>query len=138
MIAYLDSSCLVRFYTHDGPSLPGWGAWDAAFASALVKVEVRLTLRRLLATRAMVHREFERAWANFAEFERSIEFVPVRDDLLAMAWEPAETPLRALDAIHLATARLVRDSGVPNLVFATHDRRLAGAASEFGFEVAGI
>jgi len=46
--------------------------------------------------------------------------------------------LKTLDALHLATARRARATLAPDLIFATHDRQLASAAVQMGFEVAGV
>ncbi len=55
-----------------------------------------------------------------------------------MASEPASTPLKTLHALHLATARIVRDTSAIDLIFATHDRQLASAAAAMGFDVVGV
>jgi hypothetical protein len=47
-------------------------------------------------------------------------------------------PLGTLDAIHLATADLWRESNPGDLLVATHDRALALAARASGFKVAGV
>ncbi len=51
---------------------------------------------------------------------------------------PLPTPLGTLDAIHLATALLWRETRDPDLLVATHDRALALAARGSGFRVIGI
>jgi predicted nucleic acid-binding protein len=57
--------------------------------------------------------------------------------ILRRAGQPLLVPLRALDAIHVATAVVYRERRAPDLVFATHDRRQARAAAALGFEVIG-
>ena len=47
------------------------------------------------------------------------------------------TTLGTLDAIHLASALVLREE-VPDLVFATHDRQPAIGARALGFEVIGV
>ena len=69
--------------------------------------------------------------------EAVIEWLPVSAAVLTLASERTFLPLKTLDALHLATARVARDD-VPDLVFATHDRRLAAAAIAHGFNVSGI
>jgi predicted nucleic acid-binding protein len=56
--------------------------------------------------------------------------------VLDRASEPFPTLLRTLDAIHLATAILLRPQ-YQDLVFATHDTELATAARAVGFRVIG-
>jgi len=57
--------------------------------------------------------------------------------VLERAVEPFPTGLGSLDAIHLASALLARDS-VEGLVFATHDDQLGTAARATGFQVRGV
>ena len=56
--------------------------------------------------------------------------------VLERAAEPFPTLLGSLDAIHLATASVVR-AHVADLCFATHDGKLATAARALGFTVLG-
>jgi predicted nucleic acid-binding protein len=54
--------------------------------------------------------------------------------VLGRAIEPFPIPIRALDAIHLATADYLRTTG-RDLSIATYDARLRGAAERLGFEL---
>ena len=58
--------------------------------------------------------------------------------ILRRAGEPYPVALKTLDAVHLATALMWRDRRAPDLVFATHDRRLGRAAAALGFAVIGL
>ena len=61
--------------------------------------------------------------------------------VLRRAADPVPTPLGTLDALHLATALLWRDSqeAAPEagLVVLTHDAQLGTAATAMGFETRG-
>jgi hypothetical protein len=57
--------------------------------------------------------------------------------VLARAADPFPTLVRTLDAIHLATALLVRAEH-EDMVFATHDAKLGLAARALGFSVIGL
>ena len=48
------------------------------------------------------------------------------------------TAVRTLDAIHLATALMVREHTGETLVFATHDARQAEAARALGVPALGV
>jgi hypothetical protein len=48
------------------------------------------------------------------------------------------TPVKTLDALHLASALLWRERRSPDLIFATHDPQQARAARALGFECVGI
>jgi uncharacterized protein len=62
--------------------------------------------------------------------------VPLEPRILERSSEAFPTALGTVDAIHLATALLVR-AEQPDLTFATHDRALATAARAVGFRVLG-
>ena len=62
--------------------------------------------------------------------------VSIGPRVLERAADPFPTMLGTLDAIHLATAQLVRE-GTGDLSMATHDVQLAVAAQAVGFRVHG-
>ena len=100
---YVDSSCFVRLFTRDGPVLAQWGQWTGAFASVLVRVEVRRTFHRLRSDGRFDAAAFEQAWNAMGELEAGIQWLPIRDEVLAMASEPSSAPLKTLDALHRLT-----------------------------------
>ena len=71
------------------------------------------------------------------EIERSLSMVDVTNSVLERASRPMPTSVGTLDAIHVASALVVREE-VPDLIFATHDRQQAIGARALGFEVIGI
>jgi hypothetical protein len=48
------------------------------------------------------------------------------------------TPVRTLDATHLATALMVRERAASSITFVTHDAPQAAAARALGFAVVGV
>jgi hypothetical protein len=64
-------------------------------------------------------------------------FYPIRM-VLDRAAQPMPTELGTLDAIHLASALLWKDTTGIDLVMATHDRALGLAAQAHGLKVLGI
>ena len=67
--------------------------------------------------------------------------LPLDSNVLSRASEPLPTWLTTLDALHLATARLYRESQAddePPIYFATFDVALATAARATGFRVLGL
>ncbi len=70
-----------------------------------------------------------------------IERVSVTEEVLTLASESLPVHVKTLDAVHLASAIVIRASvasDASDVVFATHDKQLAAAASAFGFSVVGI
>jgi predicted nucleic acid-binding protein len=133
---YLDSSTIVRWWLKEPLPLQPWGSWERASFSALAAVEIRRTLRRLQSEGALTEADLSLMLAGQAEFEDVCRVVPIDWPIVELAGGPMPRPVRTLDAIHLATAMLLREVE-PGLVFATHDRQQAFAARELGFEVAG-
>jgi hypothetical protein len=63
-----------------------------------------------------------------------IALAPVDQIVLRRAGEPFPTPIKTLDAIHLATALLL-NSAIGGIVLLTHDRQLGVAALACGLAV---
>lgn len=138
MNIYLDTSPPLRAILRDGPVLDEWAKWDFAITSAMFTVEARRTIDRLRLTRAYDDIQLADAMTQLLAIERSLPFLAVSEDVLERASRPMPTTVRTLDAIHLASAALIRDRMLPNLVFATHDRQQAIGARVLGFDVIGV
>jgi len=67
----------------------------------------------------------------------SLELVEVDAAVLDRAAQPMPTELGTLDAIHLATALLWKETTRTDLVMATHDGALALGAQAHGLRVLG-
>lgn len=137
MIAYLDSSVILRLVLGEPDSLREWPDVDQGVTSSLAEVEVLRTLDRLrfsvpaLDPRALAGRRE----AAFRVLE-GLETVEITRGVLARAGQPLPTPLGTLDAIHLVSAMGWREQ-FDDLVFATHDLALSAAARASGFQVIG-
>lgn len=133
---YLDSSAIVKLVLDEAESaaLREWiGERPPGVSSGLAAVEVRLTVRLFTARALPADR---RAAAELKErFETAmsgIALLAIDDAVLARAGVLEPVALRALDAIHLATALSVDDLEA----FVTYDRELGAAASGLGLAVA--
>ena len=137
MKLYVDASVPLRALLDDGPALPEWGRFEVGFTSALFPVEARRTLDRLRVTQALGDEALANAVFKLLETERSLSILDVTNVVLDRASRPMPTTLGTLDAIHLASALVLREE-VPDLVFATHDRQQAIGARALGFDVIGV
>lgn len=138
MIAYLDASVVLRLVLGERGRLTEWPDIERAVASALTEVECLRTLDRLTRAGLLSAEEVaERRTAVYRLLE-ACEVVDVARSILRRAAEPFPTPLGTLDAIHLATALVWRDSADRPLVLATHDKALRTASQSVGFEVIGV
>ncbi len=138
MIVYLDTSVVLSRLLEQDPQLDGWGEWEGAFASELMGVEARRTFDRLRLCDALDDSGVAHAHQELAVMEDSIGIIGLGKAVLRRAALPMPTVVKTLDAIHLATAMLFRETRDVALVFATHDERQALAAHALGFAVIGL
>jgi predicted nucleic acid-binding protein len=138
MIAYLDSSVVLRVVLGQPGRIPEWKRITTGVASSLVEVECLRTIDRLrLAGELSVEETAVRREAIYRVLER-LDLVELTSAVLHRASQPTSAPLGTLDALHLATAELWRESRGKELIFATHDRALALGARGNGFRVLGV
>ena len=138
MIAYLDSSVLLRVVLGQRGRLKEWRAVDEGIVSALAEVECLRTLDRLRLRGAITDQDLSIRREAVYRLLEEIEIVEPTRPILARASLPLATPVGTLDAIHLATAMLWRETSTADMVFATHDAALGIAARASGFTVVGI
>jgi len=137
MIAYVDSSVLLRKVLRQPGSLREWRIIQTGVASALVETECLRTLDRLRLRADLSDRDLARRRAAVFRLVESMELVEVTAPVLARAAQPLPTELGTLDAIHLATALLWSERIGAGLVMATHDVALGTAARACGLRVVG-
>lgn len=135
MRVYLDSSVVLRIALGERRRLPQWPLVTDGVTSEIARVECLRALDRLRLDGGMSDRELARRRTSTLELLESFTRVRVNRAVLERAAEPFPTRVRSLDAIHVATALLVRD---PRLRFATHDDELAVAAEAVGLSVIGV
>lgn len=136
MNVYVDSSVLLRVVLGEPGRLRIWSRITSPVASELIRLECLRTIDR---ARIRLHVEDEDVAGRRAAVLEAIEtfsLVPVGPRILERAAEPFPTMLGSLDAIHLASALLVR-AAFDDLSLATHDQELAVAARGVGFRVHG-
>ncbi len=126
-VVYLDSSALVKLVVAEPEStalMDRLREWPGRMSSALALAEVPRALRRA-GFGAAVHRRAREVLGRIA-------LVDVDRRVLAAAAALEPSPLRTLDAIHLATALTVREELA---AVVTYDRRLRAAAERAHLEV---
>jgi predicted nucleic acid-binding protein len=134
---YLDASAIVKILLREadaGTARSLWRTAERRTTSVVAYVEARAAIAAAvrdgrLPERHVVDRRAELDWRW-----EEVEPVGLNDRLLGLAGSVADRQgLRALDAIHLATALYVADA---RTLFVTWDRRLADAAIRLGLAVA--
>jgi uncharacterized protein len=138
MIAYVDSSVLLRVALGQPNALPEWRDIERGVSSALVTTETLRTLDRLRLRVNLSDIEVARRRATILALIDSLELIEIDTSVLDRAAQPMPTELGTLDAIHLASALLWKDASDVDPVVATHDKALALAAQAHGLKVLGI
>ncbi len=139
MILYLDTSALVKLYAEEeGSELVRQGVRASALiaTSLMSYAEMRSALARKSRSReisravfAKCKKEFDRDWLR-------LHRLPVDEPLVRKAGELAEEhALRALDALHLATADSLQTALRDAVTFACFDGTLNRAAEARGLTV---
>lgn len=122
---YIDASVLVAHLLAEDRRPPERLWSDALTSSRLLEVEAWTVLH-------------SRGKARLGEPLRlllsRLAVLELEEPVLARAIEPFPTPIRTLDAVHLASADYLRQIG-EDISIATYDARLRMAASQMGFEL---
>ena len=138
MIAYLDSSVLLREVLGQPNKLKEWSKIENGVASGLVGVECLRTLDRLRLRVVLCDQDLADRREVVYRLMDKLSLVEPVGTVLERAAQPLPTPLGTLDAIHLSTAMLWREMRGEDLVMATHDQALAMAARASGLRVIGV
>jgi predicted nucleic acid-binding protein len=135
---FLDSSALVKCYSEEQGALDTMALLDVAAmvaVSPLTRVEVTSALTRAVREGVLTARLGRDAYAAFLEEWPALIQVPVSEGVLGRAQELLwQSPLRAYDALQLASALVWRERLSEPVTFATFDARLAAAARPAGLD----
>lgn len=126
-MTYIDSSVALAYVLAEA-RMPSQAFWDSTLVSSrLLVYEVWNRLQKGALTRAMD--QGARALLS------GIELVDLSEPVLARASEPWPTPIRTLDALHLATVDYLSGRGGA-VELASYDNRLLAAARALGIAIA--
>ncbi|MBI4220923.1 MAG: PIN domain-containing protein [Chloroflexi bacterium] len=134
----MDSSVLLRVTLRQTDALPEWRHVERGVSSALITVESLRTLDRLRLRASLSDTELANRRAAALALIASLELVEIDQVVLDRAAQPMPTELGTLDAIHLASALLWKETTGTELVMATHDEALATGARAYGLRVVGV
>lgn len=138
MIAYIDSSVLLRIVLGQPGALEEWSTVERGIASALIEVECLRAVDRLRFQGSLSSEELASSREAIYRILDSLEIVEIDSSVLSSAARPMPTPLGTLDAIHLATCLLWQEQFGEAPVMATHDHALAIASRASGLRVVGV
>ena len=138
MIAYLDTSALLRIVLREPGALEDLRSYESLVSSEILAVESARTIDRLRIQGSLTTQEAVERMSAISEWLEAIDLVLLRPPVLSRASEPMPMSMGTLDAIHLASALTWRDRMGPLPQLATHDTALGLAARSFGFNVRGV
>jgi len=138
VIAYVDTSALLRTVLREPGALDDLRTYDRLVSSELIAVESARTIDRLRNQGTLTLDQAAERLGLVNEWLEAVDLVLLRPPVMSRASEPMPMPLGTLDAIHLATALVWRDRIGPLPQVLTHDAALGAAARGFGFDVRGI
>jgi predicted nucleic acid-binding protein len=138
MIAYIDSSVLLRILLDEEGKLEEFKKIELGISSVLLKIECLRTLDRLRFENQYNDDEYMESRSLFLSAFKKISFIKLSNSIVESSCRPWGVPVKSLDSIHLASALQWKQSEEKNLVFLTHDRRLGNVAKSNGLDVSGI
>lgn len=138
MIAYVDSSVLLRIALNQKNKLKEFSELELGASSRLLKSECLRSLDRLMTVGQLSESDFIAATEYLFEAFDYLEIIPVSENIWERVSEPLGLNLGTLDAIHLFSAVAWRWQKKHVPAFLTHDIALGKAAQLFGFRVLGI
>ena len=138
MIAYVDSSVVLRLVLGQPGVLAEWRSVEEGITSALTEVECLRTLDRLRILEGIPDEALAERRGSIYELLSILAVVEIDRTVLDRAAQPLPTTLGTLDAIQLATAQIWRETTRTRLTMATHDATLATAARALGMPTVGV
>lgn len=127
---------MLRVVLAEDDALPRWERLRP-ISSEVITVECLRAIERLRWTTSVDAAVLAERRATVLTVLKGFQLVAISNPVLERAGDPFPVFVATLDAIHLATATILREDA-PDLAFATHDVKLGAAARAMGFEVTGV
>jgi uncharacterized protein len=136
---YADASAVLRIlFSEPGPSLPLSGN-ERVVSSKLVEIETYRAVDRERLTGTLDDTITAIKRKELADLLAMLDLASIDDKVIERAKSAFAINVRALDAVHVATAEvLAAESDGEPLEFWTHDERQAAAALSRGLTVSGL
>jgi len=137
MIAYLDSSVVLRSILGQRGSFQNWTRVVEAVSSELLVVECRRVIDRLRLMGSIDDLQLGEFRETLQKVLSRIELRAIAPAVLERAAQPFSSIVGILDALHLSTAIVWQRQHKKKIVLLTHDEQLALAARLEGVDVDG-
>jgi uncharacterized protein len=138
-VKYVDTSAVLRvLFSEEGPAIPLAGG-DGAVSSELLEVEAFRAVDRERLLGNLTDQQTAVKRKELTELLAMLDLAPIDRLVIDRAKSSFAVNVRALDAIHVATAEILAgEAEGETLEFWTHDDRQATAALSRGLNVRGI
>ena len=136
MNVYLDSTVVMRQLLGSGDNWEGWGKWEKAYASMLLRTECCQAANRLRAEGKIDDAKRARLGSWIETVCSCVTLLPVTESILRRAGEPMPVDSGVLRSLHLATLLELQAAHNVTCSIATYDDGLLRAAECLGFESA--
>ena len=136
--AYFDTSVLVKCYVEEQGTSEAMRLIrrHTVLSSALAPIELTSALRRQEASKALTRRQHEHALQRFQADRAHFTLLEMDSHVLARAEALAgATPIKTLDAVHLASALVFQSETSLRPSFITGDAQQRRAADALGLDV---
>lgn len=139
MIAYFDTSALIKFYIDEKDSdlvKKTLKDSEVIFTSKIAYVEMFSVFSRIKKDQAITENDYRKMLKSFIIDWESYAVIDITDRTLNITSQLFEFyPLRSLDALHLGSALLIQKEIDDDITFVCFDNRLWKAAKEENFKV---
>jgi hypothetical protein len=125
----------MRVVLGSANALADWPSLERPVTSILLQIECLRALDRVQSERSPA--DLKQCFMSFHDAMDRLDLIAFSDDVIARAGQSFGQPIKTLDAIHLASALVWRETEGVDLMFVTHDKTLAGAAESMDFTVVG-
>jgi len=134
MVAYVDSSVLLRYLLLGETAMRHAQAFPRLISSELLEIECRRVLLRCRMEGQLDDESLVQATDRLDEVLESFDLMELDSAVKRRAMESFPIHVKTLDALHLASAlRLLRDESTEGIVIFSHDRQLNLCARALGF-----
>lgn len=136
MVAYLDSSVVLRYILQGDSAIRHALACDSVVSSELLEIECKRVLQRCRLTGSLSDATYLTAVKRLEALLAGVGLVALSPSVKKRAMDAFPVVIKTLDALHLATALAVVEREVDEtlLVF-SHDEAMNRCAAVLGFAV---
>ena len=138
MVAYLDSSVLLRIIFSEENPLKEFSTITEAVSSELLKVECFRVIDRAKLTGRLSEKSYVASASLLHSSFTKISLVQITSEVLQRASQSMPIALGTLDAIHLSSFLMFAEKSKKQPVMCTHDKTLADAVQSLGYPVLGV